>query len=512
MDLIRRLETEAAAAGGAVHLTLGNHELMNMVGDLRYVAPGEYAAFASEESSADRSQAFRAYAALRPGLETAAVQAAFDESFPVGYFAHRRAFAADGVYGAWLLEKPALVVIGDTAFVHGGLPGHVAKRGAAAINEETHTVLREYLVEHRRLVEAGVLSADVAFYDQPDAIDSFLADQPDCCESLGGTADRVKELNGSRIFDSRGVLWYRGTAGCPAAIEDSRLSAALARIGAKRVVVGHTPDPKGVRSRLDDKVIRIDTGMLTQVYGGIGAALVIEAGRLSVVYQDGRRTAIVAEVGGIPTALGLTRSDIESELRTAPLTTTQEQSGDGVMRLSLTLGGYELGVDFIPGGRDADEFLPDVAAYRLDQILGIDMVPITVARTVDGKRGSLRLMPRRLVSEADRLAAGGSGYCPLRDQFQAMYVFDALLDFPRPTEALRYAPGGWSLTLVGHDGAFGTGRSVPKHLAPVLADLDANWRERLESLQKDELESHLGDVLNKRRIAALLKRRDQMTR
>ena len=54
MDLIIRLQKEAATAGGKVHQLLGNHEIMNMIGDLRYVAPEEYAAFVDEESTSQR--------------------------------------------------------------------------------------------------------------------------------------------------------------------------------------------------------------------------------------------------------------------------------------------------------------------------------------------------------------------------------------------------------------------------------------------------------------------------
>ena len=45
MDLLIKLEKQSAAAGGAVHCLIGNHEAMNVYGDLRYVSPGEYAAW-----------------------------------------------------------------------------------------------------------------------------------------------------------------------------------------------------------------------------------------------------------------------------------------------------------------------------------------------------------------------------------------------------------------------------------------------------------------------------------
>ena len=54
MDLIMRLEREAERAGGRVHLLLGNHEVMNLIGDVRYVSDSEYAAFADDESAEER--------------------------------------------------------------------------------------------------------------------------------------------------------------------------------------------------------------------------------------------------------------------------------------------------------------------------------------------------------------------------------------------------------------------------------------------------------------------------
>jgi hypothetical protein len=54
MDLLMRLEREAEAAGGMVHVLIGNHEAMNLVGDLRYVSKEEFADFADEETAEER--------------------------------------------------------------------------------------------------------------------------------------------------------------------------------------------------------------------------------------------------------------------------------------------------------------------------------------------------------------------------------------------------------------------------------------------------------------------------
>jgi hypothetical protein len=49
IELMKKLEQQAEEEGGKVHALIGNHEAMNMLGDLRYVDPGEYAAFRSSK-------------------------------------------------------------------------------------------------------------------------------------------------------------------------------------------------------------------------------------------------------------------------------------------------------------------------------------------------------------------------------------------------------------------------------------------------------------------------------
>jgi TPR repeat protein len=58
MDLLMRLEKQAAAAGGAVHCLIGNHEAMNIYGDLRYVSPGEFASYSPSNGVALRPASY----------------------------------------------------------------------------------------------------------------------------------------------------------------------------------------------------------------------------------------------------------------------------------------------------------------------------------------------------------------------------------------------------------------------------------------------------------------------
>jgi hypothetical protein len=62
MDLIIGIEKDAAKAGGQVLPLLGNHELMNILGDLRNVPPPSCVDFADNGSGKRRRGAYQEYA------------------------------------------------------------------------------------------------------------------------------------------------------------------------------------------------------------------------------------------------------------------------------------------------------------------------------------------------------------------------------------------------------------------------------------------------------------------
>jgi hypothetical protein len=61
LDLARRLQSEAEVAGGRVHVVLGNHEAMNLDGNLRYVSKESFAEFADLEKQSDRKKGWMAF-------------------------------------------------------------------------------------------------------------------------------------------------------------------------------------------------------------------------------------------------------------------------------------------------------------------------------------------------------------------------------------------------------------------------------------------------------------------
>ena len=238
---LQQLEAEAPRSGGQVIVVLGNHEAMNLLGDYRYTTAGEYAAFTDDRSVARRE---RLYMANRKQLEAVAhatnpkalpseVRAQWLARTPLGWVEHRLAWGPSGELGQWAARNPAVVRIGDTLFVHGGLSAEYSKLPIEEIN---------------RRVAAAMASGE----DDPKSI----------------------------LNDPLGPLWYRGLVGRDPDAEVARAAAprpapgfsdevntVLGNYGAKRLVIAHTPSLTGIAITNGGRLIRIDTG-ISRFYGG----------------------------------------------------------------------------------------------------------------------------------------------------------------------------------------------------------------------------------------------------
>lgn len=515
MDFLMRLEGEAASAGGRVHTLIGNHEVMNLVGDLRYVAREEYAAFADDETVAERDRWFEAYRQRVTADETDvdALRNTFDDRFPPGYFAHRRAFAPGGRYGRWLLSKPILVVINETAFVHGGLSPMVGRIGLDGVNGAMKNDLAAYLDNYARLERAGVLLPTDNFYDHDRLLEQYLPGLTTSSETLAA-AEALQRLGQSDLHALDGPLWYRGNVACSELIERDRLDETLAAIGAKRVVIGHTPTPsRQILSRFDGRVIEVDTGMLNAYYGGRGHALIMIGDVLAAVTEDSEELSALPrhprQVGQRPAGY-MSAEMIEELLSNGEIVGDRE---DELKRRIVTVSDGTRTIDALFIERAARGFYPDVAAYRLDRMLELDAVPVAVVRRIKRDDGSLQFLPAGSVDESSRSQSGrgGTASCPLDDQWSAMYAFDVLIyNQGRTRSRMLYSTDIWQLLLVNHQNAFTNRTGRPAYLEPVSLNLTQAWLDALVALSEASVEETLGDVLTGRQRDALLERRDEL--
>jgi len=514
LDLLMRIEGGAAAAGGLVHVLIGNHESMNMIGDLRYVSADEYASFADDETPEERDRWFLAWAERLDGDPAdTTLRKEFDGRFPAGFFARRRAFGPEGEYGKWLLTKPVVVVIDGTAFVHGGLPPLVTEIGLDGVNGNLQQDLARYIRAVDTLMAAGVLLPTDNFYDHVDIVEAYLPDLDEDPVVLAAIAD-VKRLATSGLMTTDGPLWYRANVSCGAIIEEHRLVETLEAIDADRVVVGHTPTlTRQVLQRFNGRIIEVDTGMLNTYYKGSGNALVLEGDMMTVLNQND-----IAPYAPLPhprqvgwRADNLSAEALEQLLRWGDVVANEKDVANGRTILQISDGSHTVRALF--DRRRTRGFYPDVAAYRLDLLLGLDMVPVSVVREVDGAAGSVQFYPDKSIDESQRSAAGrgSSATCPLPDQWQAMYLFDILIyNEGRSQKRMLYNTGDWSLILTEHGRAFRHDKGRPPHLTAVHLTISDGWRDALQALTNDVLAAKLDDVLDKRRIRSIATRRDEL--
>lgn len=246
IEHLRRLEAQADVSGGQIIAMIGNHEAMVMTGDLRYVHPGEYAAFVTNESDSVRDQLFadneaaivESYREEQPELTLEEVKAQWEARIPLGAVEHQEAWAPDGEIGSWVLNNHSVVIVGDTLFVHGGLSAKYTAHSLADINNAA----------------VGALNAQT----------------------------RDREM---LIHDPLGPQWYRGLLREPCGTMESgvngtsltieeELEIVLAHFEVERIVVGHTPSLEGIKANHNGQVIQIDTGM-SEYYGGTNSFLEI---------------------------------------------------------------------------------------------------------------------------------------------------------------------------------------------------------------------------------------------
>jgi len=121
LDWFEQLADEAHDAGGAVYALSGNHEVMNVELDLRYVSDGGLAAFADIEYDPEDHEL---------------------ADLPEEQRGRAAAFRPGGPYALLLAGRNVVQVVGAVVFVHGGVLPYHAEYGIESINTETQAWMR----------------------------------------------------------------------------------------------------------------------------------------------------------------------------------------------------------------------------------------------------------------------------------------------------------------------------------------------------------------------------------
>jgi hypothetical protein len=253
-ELLMQLEKQAKKAGGEVHALIGDHDAMNMYGDLRFVTPEEFKAFERGGSKSLRRQAYEMHIAQEAASARGGSRGVYNEDYkigwenahPLGFYEHRNAYHARGDLGRWIRKNNTIIKIDDTLFVHGGISPRYANWDLYALNQQ--------------------ISAEL---NDPSMI-------------AGGVA-----------VDESGPLGYAGLAYQPEERLATHVDALLAKHDAKRIVIGHTPTIGTVMPRFGGKVLMVDVG-LSAAFGARASCLVIEEGQAYTMHR-GQRLELPAD-------------------------------------------------------------------------------------------------------------------------------------------------------------------------------------------------------------------------
>jgi hypothetical protein len=535
VELLMQLDKQAEQAGGAVHMVLGNHEVMVMSGDLEYVSPPEFAAFAADETPAEREAFYAEYRRFNPEGEEEFVRQTFDAQYPAGYLALRQAFSLEGELGGWLIQQPFVIKVNDKVYMHGGIASEASEFSLEELNAKLQGELREFLQSIDALRIAGVMPWHVGYLDRLAFLNAraeeFIAANPESQAEWFAPLQKVFEAQQAFVFSGDSPNWYRGTAFCHPYSESFNTERFLKRVGAKQLVMGHTPTRGDVQERMDGLAIRLDTGMLKSVYHGRASALVSEGGRDYVHYlgvdQEAQPTP---ETRSIAQRLsGMSDTQLEEFMRTAPIVSiealatgvtkpkriTQVRDGisnDAVFKYEDSNPGMQTKDSYVKRRYDdSDRYVYDVAAYKLDRLLDWQMVPTAVIAEVDGEEGALSDWIENAINERDRLAQElpFGGYCKQYEQYRMRFVFDILTyNEDRNLTNILWTRKDFMMMFIDHSLAFRSSKKRPKQYRKVPLEVSDLLRSRLESLDEANLTSELSAYLHPRQIEAILARRD----
>ncbi len=300
MDVLMALEGEAEAAGGKVHVLIGNHEEMNIGGIVfrypDYVTLDQFRSFLPDKyrQRQERELQKRQRIAEARGDRTSpeVIAEEFWNDLKNNTEAqHEYLVSFNDKYGKWLLRHNIIIKIDDTVFVHGGISEKFSLWGLEKINERYRKELTDI---QRALV-----------YGEP-------------------TYPSKLEL----AYQGDGPLWYRELATVPEPDMREEVDRILANLGAKHLVIAHTPTTavtEAKMKRFDGKVWIVDTG-ISKAYNNNLSALIINGGEFSVWPSSSTTTNSAfwggdhenKENGGIPGGFFITDRGVQRPDAGAP--------------------------------------------------------------------------------------------------------------------------------------------------------------------------------------------------
>lgn len=153
-----------------------------------------------------------------------------------------------------------------------------------------------------------------------------------------------------------------------------------------------------------------------------------------------------------------------------------------------------------------ESYKSEIAAYELDKLLKMDMVPPTVERQIDGIDGAAQQWVEHVVDAMDPALPDGESRARWENEQVRMTMFDNLIGNRDRNRRTMLRDPAWNLILIDQTRAFG----VESDLVHKMSGIDDAYWARIDRLTRKQLDDALGMWLDQNQIEAILVRRERI--
>lgn len=210
--------------------------------------------------------------------------------------------------------------------------------------------------------------------------------------------------------------------------------------------------------------------------------------------------------------------EFEAFLETADIVSIEElgTGANNPKRVTLRRGPQTLRALWKPilrGPKESgwESYETEIAAYQVDRMLGLDMVPPTVLREIDGQEGSLQMWMEgfRLYEEVEHNGADAEAW---ERQMSHMRVFDTLIG-NKDRDARNYmVDDAWNVVLIDHSQAFSASHYIEDQMKEMPSRFDRKQIERAKRWDVEFLTFRFGRLLMRPQVQSMIARRDALVR
>lgn len=151
-----------------------------------------------------------------------------------------------------------------------------------------------------------------------------------------------------------------------------------------------------------------------------------------------------------------------------------------------------------------ESYKSEVAAYEVDKLIGLNMVPVVVERVINNDSGAAVLWLEGVRSWESVLPLPKPA--SWNHQLARMKMFDDLIGNSDRNKGNLLVDAEWHLFLIDHSRAFVTEPKLPQELQSI----DRGLWDRMLALDETALKTNVGKWMDNRQIQSLLRRRDAM--